>query len=152
MGYELFERDTPVALEDIRGEFLRSRIESNGCCGEKELIKLEAYTFTQYPIVVHVAVVALILKPLDPLFDVMIGNRKVRADNQLPNVEKMRWPEMPVPSKINAFFTRDCKFYFCICTNQIRFICMLILLLLYQKTPWSTGIFSEKLFKGGCLS
>jgi hypothetical protein len=48
LGYELLERETPIKVSEIQGEFLRSKIEQNGCCGEKELIKLEAYTLTQH--------------------------------------------------------------------------------------------------------
>ena len=35
LGYELVERETPVKVEEIQGDFLRSRIEKNGCCGSK---------------------------------------------------------------------------------------------------------------------
>lgn len=48
LGYELLERETPIKVSEIQGDFLRSKIEQNGCCGEKELIKLEAYTLTQH--------------------------------------------------------------------------------------------------------
>lgn len=41
LGYILVKRETPVAVKDIEGEFLRNNIEKNGCCGEKELVKLE---------------------------------------------------------------------------------------------------------------
>ena len=34
LGYELLERNTPVAVSDIEGDFLRSKIEKNGCCGK----------------------------------------------------------------------------------------------------------------------
>lgn len=51
LGYKLLERETPVQVKDIEGDFLRQNIEKNGCCGEKELVKLEAYTLTQHPIV-----------------------------------------------------------------------------------------------------
>ena len=104
LGYELVERDTPVAVEDIQGEFLRRKIVENGCCGEKELIKLEAYTFTQFPVVVHLDLDVLILKPIDPLFDAMI----TKGDDPISKVDLM-WPDRPVPPRINAFFTRDCK-------------------------------------------
>jgi hypothetical protein len=104
LGYQLEERDTPVRVEDIRGEFLRRKIVENGCCGEKELIKLEAYTFTQYPVIVHLDVDTMILKPMDPLFDAMLG----KQDPQSSTIEVM-WPDKPMPPKVNAFFTRDCK-------------------------------------------
>ena len=35
LGYELVERETPVKVEEIEGDYLRSRIEKNGCCGSK---------------------------------------------------------------------------------------------------------------------
>ena len=37
-----------VAVHQIRGQFLREHIQQNGCCGERELLKLWAYTLTQY--------------------------------------------------------------------------------------------------------
>ena len=108
LGYKLVERETPVAVEDIKGDFLRSRIEKNGCCGEKELIKLEAYTLTQHQVVVHLDLDTLILQPLDGLFDwMLLGNQARTFDAS--SIE-LQWPEDEIPEKINAFFTRDCKF------------------------------------------
>ncbi|CAB9514145.1 expressed unknown protein [Seminavis robusta] len=109
LGYQLVERPTPVQIDEIQGEFLRSRIQGNGCCGEKELIKLEALTFTEFPIVVHVDLDVLILKPLDDLFDAMLQQISSPPDNNDDPVAKIQrmWPDDPVPEKINAFFTRD---------------------------------------------
>jgi hypothetical protein len=100
IGYTLLERLTPVAVKDIRGDFLRGRIEKNGCCGENELIKLEAYTLVQHPIVVHLDLDTLLMKPLDSIFDLMLG--KGSADN----VDIM-WKDQPLPTRIDAFVTRD---------------------------------------------
>lgn len=103
LGYELLERQTPIKVSDIEGEFLRSKIESNGCCGEKELIKLEAYTLTDHPVVVHLDLDVLILKPLDDLFDAMLygtGKEKIQV----------QWPQKPFPNNVNAYLTRDCEF------------------------------------------
>lgn len=105
LGFKVFERQTPVKVEDIRGEVLRQKIENNGCCGSKELIKLEAYTFTDFPIVVHVDLDVLILKPLDILFDAMLeqsGDLTKYKDSL-----DVMWPGRPLPHKVNAFFTRD---------------------------------------------
>ena len=33
LGYTLVRRETPVAVKDIEGDFLRENIEKNGCCG-----------------------------------------------------------------------------------------------------------------------
>lgn len=106
LGYQLEQRDVAVQVKDIEGDFLRSRIEANGCCGSKELIKLEAYTFTHYPIVVHLDLDFLLLKPLDSLFDVMLPNNN--AADPFSKIQRM-WPEASMPTKINAFFTRDCE-------------------------------------------
>jgi hypothetical protein len=106
LGYELLERFTPVAVKDIQGDFLREHIHSNGCCGEKELVKLEAYTLIQHPVIVHMDLDTLILKPLDAIFDWMLF-QGAPADADTSNVPIM-WPEMERPSQVNAFFTRDC--------------------------------------------
>lgn len=106
LGYKLVERNTPVAVKDIQGDYLRSKIEANGCCGEKELIKLEAYTLTQHPAVVHLDLDTLILQPLDGLFDWMLAGDKARSFDSGVSVQ---FPEDEIPEKINAFFTRDCK-------------------------------------------
>jgi hypothetical protein len=106
LGYEMVKRDTPVSIQEIRGEYLRTHIQRNGCCGEKELIKLEAYTLTDHPIVVHLDLDVLILKPMDAIFDVMMAETPQQSPilSQVP----IMWPDMPIPSRINAFFTRDC--------------------------------------------
>ena len=103
LGYTLLKRDTPVAVADIEGEFLRTKIEANGCCGEKELIKLEAYTLIDYPIVVHLDLDVLVLKPLDSLFDLMLG-RPVDAAVQ---AEIFMWKDKSAVGTIDAFFTMD---------------------------------------------
>ena len=107
LGYTLVERQTPVAVKDIQGDFLRQNIEKNGCCGEKELVKLEAYTLIDHPIVVHLDLDVLVLKPMDALFDWMLSSNPNSHDTS--NVPIM-WPELPKPSQVNAFFTRDCKY------------------------------------------
>ena len=80
--------------------------ESNGCCGEKELVKLEAYTLTEHPVVVHLDLDVVVLKPMDALFDMMLA--KSPDDWDTINVPIM-WPEKRLPEQVNAFFTRDCK-------------------------------------------
>jgi hypothetical protein len=82
--------------------------EKNGCCGEKELVKLEAYTLTDHPIVVHLDLDVVVFKPMDALFDMMLTDSK--NDRDTSNVPIM-WPELPQPEKVNAFFTRDCRFF-----------------------------------------
>mmetsp|Transcript_56793 Transcript_56793/g.63614 ORF Transcript_56793/g.63614 Transcript_56793/m.63614 type:complete len:507 (+) Transcript_56793:119-1639(+) len=104
LGYELVKRETPVAVKDIQGEYLKSKIKKNGCCGEKELVKLEAYTLTQHPIIVHMDLDTLVLKPLDHLFDWMLADDASTYD--ITDVPAM-WPDKDKPKKVNAMFTRD---------------------------------------------
>lgn len=107
LGYKLVERETPVAVKDIQGDYLRTKIEDNGCCGEKELVKLEAYTLTQHPAIVHMDLDTLILQPLDGLFDWMLAGDQARSFDS--SDVTVQFPEDEIPEKINAFFTRDCK-------------------------------------------
>lgn len=108
LGYTLVERETPVAVKDIQGEYLRSKIEKNGCCGEKELVKLEAYTLTQHPVIVHMDLDTLILQPMDGLFDWMLAGDQARSFDA--SGVTLQWPEAPIPETVNAFFTRDCEY------------------------------------------
>ena len=115
LGYELLERETFINVKDIEGEFLRTHIEKNGCCGEKEFIKLEAYTLIQHPIVVHLDLDVLVLKPLDDFFDVMMQSENKTEDEPLDLTQiDIMWPPdggaPKPPTKVNAFFTRDCKY------------------------------------------
>lgn len=105
-GYTILVRKEPVAVKDIEGEFLRERVEKNGCCGAKEFIKLHAYTITDHPIVVHLDLDTLILKPLDDVFDAMLYDETTeighKARKSLPVFLTNIVPKAP-----NAFFTRD---------------------------------------------
>jgi len=102
IGYEILERDTPIKVADIRGDFLRERIMKNGCCGEKELIKFEAFTLTQHPVVVLLDMDVLILKPLDNLFDLILEGTV--PENKAAT---LMWPEEEIPKDINVLYTRD---------------------------------------------
>ena len=63
------EFDSPVNVSNIHDEYVRTHIEKNGCCGEKELIKLYAYTLLSYHRVVHLDTDVIILANLDELLD-----------------------------------------------------------------------------------
>ncbi|KAL7574217.1 hypothetical protein ACA910_012474 [Epithemia clementina (nom. ined.)] len=102
LGYTLLKRDVFVKVVDIKGDYLRQKISDNGCCGDKELIKLEAYTLTDFPVVVHLDLDVLVLKPMDEIFDWMIN-----PPEEKPSSEVIMWPDLPWPSTVNAFFTMD---------------------------------------------
>lgn len=107
LGYELVERETPVKTEEIEGDTLRNKIEKNGCCGSKELIKLEALTLTAYPVVVHLDLDVILLKPIDVLFDVMLDESGDVTKYRKMLGETLMWPNKTLPEKVDAFFTRD---------------------------------------------
>ncbi|KAH8056118.1 hypothetical protein JL721_10083 [Aureococcus anophagefferens] len=69
VGFRVLEKPLPVEVEDIEGDFLRSRISSNGCCGAWELLKLYAWSLTEYHRVVHLDMDSLVLQNFDELFD-----------------------------------------------------------------------------------
>lgn len=111
LGYKILIRNVPVLLEKIEGDYLREKVPSNGCCGEKEFVKLHAYTLVDHPAVVHLDLDTLVLKPMDSLFDLMIDG--VPSDGSNGGVEVAFGDAIsPVGAessvgKIDAFFTRD---------------------------------------------
>ena len=127
LGYELQVKETPIDASQIKTEFLREKVVktgvclyniyeifsiahhltflnlckclfSSGCCGDKEFLKLYAYTLTDYPIAVHLDLDALVLQPFDDLFDSML-----HGDNgALPVMYNKS-----VPENIEAYYTKD---------------------------------------------
>jgi len=101
LGYTLIERDSPVQVEEIKGKFLRERLPKSGCCGEKELIKFEAFTLTDHPAIVLLDLDVIIMKPLDDLFDWMLHGKRA-PDHHL------MWPNKPVTvTDIRLFYVTD---------------------------------------------
>ena len=77
---------------------------------EKELVKLEAYTLTQHPVVVHLDLDVVVLKPMDVLFDwMLVDHEHLKIEYDTSDVPIM-WRDHEQPQRPNAFFTRDCKF------------------------------------------
>ena len=66
--FRVLEKQLPVEVKDIQGKVLREKISSNGCCGAWELLKLYAWTLTEYHRVVHLDVDSLVLQNFDELF------------------------------------------------------------------------------------
>ena len=130
LGYTIQIRDTPFNVTDIKMKFLRENVVKSGCCGEKEYLKLYAYALLEYPIVVHLDLDSLVLKPLDDLFLAMLGTNDNNDDGIASSGDqgggnatdgakfstevseaRSRIPVMfdnPLPVKsIDAYFTRD---------------------------------------------
>jgi len=98
LGYEIRPSPSPVSLEEIRNPDYAKIIRNSGCCGEKEFIKLYAYTLTDYPIVVQLDIDTLVLKQMDPLLDAMLLPKR-----PIPSI---MWPNT-TGETVHAFFTRD---------------------------------------------
>ena len=67
LGYEIMEKQLPVPIEEIQGDFMREKIANNGCCGATELLKLYSYTLTDYYKVVHLDMDFIIVRNFDEL-------------------------------------------------------------------------------------
>ncbi|KAL3823655.1 hypothetical protein ACHAXA_009760 [Cyclostephanos tholiformis] len=130
LGYDVRVRDTPFNVSDIRGKFLRENIIKSGCCGEREYLKLYSYTLLGYPVVVHLDMDSLILRPLDDLFLAMLDDddddenggdggggadgtgkdmaeRHVDGGGPRSRISVMFDAPLPPSSSINSYFTRD---------------------------------------------
>jgi len=70
LGYIVHIKDTPFDVNKIENEYLKEK-QTNGCCGDKEYLKLYSYLLFDYPVVVHVDLDYLFLKPMEDLFDFM---------------------------------------------------------------------------------
>lgn len=103
-GYEILMRETPINVDDIKKDFLREKVVTNGCCGEKEYNKLWAYTMKDHPIAVHLDLDTLVMQPMDDLFDAMLDGNDSPARSDVP---VMHDKELPDGDKIQAYFTRD---------------------------------------------
>ena len=106
LGFELLQLPTPVNVSDIQGDFLRDRIVSNGCCGDRELIKLESFRLTQHPVVIHMDLDTIVFRPMDPAIDLMLNPEQGIEDSESVRSFVM-WPERPIPSQIDLMFTKD---------------------------------------------
>eukprot|EP00536_Pseudo-nitzschia_multiseries_P013234 jgi/Psemu1/210992/e_gw1.550.28.1 len=107
LGYTLLERPTPVKVDEIEGDTLRERIVHNGCCGEAELIKLEAFRLTQHPVIIHLDLDVLINKPMDDVLDFMIDPQKYKDSPELLAKIPVMWPSREIPNEISFLYTKD---------------------------------------------
>ena len=125
-------RNLPGREKRGQGNATEPRIKSEPCCGPKEFIKLRAYQLIEYPVVVMLDMDAILLRPLDVLFDAMIysgagaktmeegdimTSRRGEAARESLVEEGLLAPTRysandkfareQLPRQINAFYTRD---------------------------------------------
>jgi hypothetical protein len=110
LQYKILVKKDTIQIDQIRGNYRKSA-NRTGCCGDKEWLKLYAYTLTQYPVVIHLDLDCLILKPMDDLFDAMIAPTAENSDVWRTARQRISvmWlpPEKLLTRQIDAFFTRD---------------------------------------------
>ena len=100
LGYQVMLKDVPFRLEELKA---RNRIElgRGGCCGISEYLKLYAVSLTQYDVVLHLDVDAIVLQPLDPLIDVVL--REASSKYTLRTIPS----SYSIPDEVDFLYTRD---------------------------------------------
>ena len=140
-GFQPHLVNFPVKVEQIQDVKGASRykklIRTDGCCGEKELIKLHVYSMTDFPVAIHLDLDTLVVRPLDPVLDGMVfppDDSTGRAARELlfapplqasnstttntnTNTGEFRYPRMATPTykasvpleklDIQAYYTKD---------------------------------------------
>ena len=106
LGYTVLVRNTPFDKTDIRQQFLRENIDKASCCGEKEFVKLYAYTLVNHPVAVVLDLDSLVLQPLDHLFDAIIEGDKLKAET-IQNIPIHDPEKKRITKRIDAFYTKD---------------------------------------------
>jgi len=91
VGWEVRIKAPPVQPHEIATPFVRKHAPKSGCCGLSELIKLYAWTLTEFWRVVHLDMDSLVLGPMHELFgrdasliytcDYNMMNKNARAKN-----------------------------------------------------------------------
>ena len=115
LGYTVLIRNTPFDKQDIRQKFLRENIDKASCCGEKEFVKLYAYTLVDHPVAVVLDLDSLVLQPLDAFFDAILQGEELTKEtydklpihDYGPNSNKNNNTTPILPQKIDAFYTKD---------------------------------------------
>jgi hypothetical protein len=101
LGYEVQVRETPFNETEIENPVLQ-QVQESGCCGSKEYLKLYAYTLLEYPVVVHIDMDTIVLKPMDPMFDLMLD-----PSFNLSKIPAMWLKPEDFPPAVDFMYTRD---------------------------------------------
>ena len=106
VGFEIVVVDPPIRTNEIRGEFLRTHIHKEWCCGHDEFVKLYAFTLPE-KIIVHVDIDFAFYKPMDHLFDAILYDKDSPEGKLARQKLELERPNEPLSDKIGAFITRD---------------------------------------------
>lgn len=109
MGWTTIVEDKlPVEIDEIVDAELRDNVSKRGCCGVKEFMKLKVYTLEDHPIAVHLDTDALLLQPMDVLYNTMLAPTAAgttRTDKTLLD-DHLMFHKRPT-NVSDFFFTRD---------------------------------------------
>jgi lipopolysaccharide biosynthesis glycosyltransferase len=105
-GFEVIVVDPPFDKSEIKGDFLRSHIHKERCCGHDEFIKLHAYKLPE-DVIVHVDIDFALYKPMDSLFDAILHDKDSFTGQAARKALQLERPGEALPDKIGAFITRD---------------------------------------------
>eukprot|EP00584_Thalassiosira_punctigera_P010839 CAMPEP_0172546118 /NCGR_PEP_ID=MMETSP1067-20121228/15931_1 /TAXON_ID=265564 ORGANISM="Thalassiosira punctigera, Strain Tpunct2005C2" /NCGR_SAMPLE_ID=MMETSP1067 /ASSEMBLY_ACC=CAM_ASM_000444 /LENGTH=411 /DNA_ID=CAMNT_0013332997 /DNA_START=266 /DNA_END=1498 /DNA_ORIENTATION=- len=72
-GYVGMRRPPSTLRAGEHPDRLRRFMHNDGCCGYTELLKLHVYGMVEHPLAVHLDFDSLLLRPMDDLFDAMLG-------------------------------------------------------------------------------
>jgi hypothetical protein len=106
LGFEVLVVDPPIKKEEIKGDYLRTHIHRERCCGADEFIKLDAYTLP-HEIIVHIDMDVAFYKPMDHLFDSILYDKDTPEGQIARQAIELERPGEKLPDKIGAFITRD---------------------------------------------
>lgn len=101
LGYDVQIRDTPFNESAIPNPELVAA-QRVSCCGAKEYIKLYSYVQHDFPIVVHLDLDTIVLKPMDDIFSLMLDPLFNRS-----RIDSMWLKPEEFPERIDFIFTRD---------------------------------------------
>jgi hypothetical protein len=109
LGFEIILVDHPVRRDEMASEDQRQNIRNEFCCGEKEFIKLSAWTLPA-ELIVHLDIDFMFMKPMDHLFDAILYDKyspEGTAAREKVMLELDTNYNATLPDKIGAFITRD---------------------------------------------
>jgi hypothetical protein len=112
-GYTVLILEPPIDPKRIQSPYYKQTVHREWCCGSDEFIKLYAYTLTEHPIVVHLDIDFMLVKPMDDLFDGMLernAEKRAQARSRIvlqhPN-NNHTTNNNNMPQTIEAYLTRD---------------------------------------------
>ena len=118
LGFQTLIRNVPIDVQQIQTASYRREIETRGCCGSLEFLKLWAYTLVDHDIVVHVDTDVFFHKPIDHIFNLMIESGTRSNTSALLHTHH---PGASLPSQIDFLFTRDYHQQSTITTDPTRY-------------------------------